>query len=230
MTARWAAALMTASVIAGCSGGTDVVSSQSGRYLTVAETLRSGLSQEKPELPNVTRALLDGLTVPSLEVTVPKRDGLAYLVPLISRQDASLGPLVTWRTGDGSQLTLRSGVLVATRGLGDDVTSTDRRGTIAFVTGNAGKSWPLRLDIQTSAEGVVRHDFTCTGQSKGRTTIEIVELTFPVTSLVETCVSADGTRIENLYDVDTRNGTVWQTRQWAGEKIGYIATRVLKLK
>ena len=228
--ARLAAALACAAVLAACSGGSDDLRTQGGRFLTVFDTLQSGLFAEEPELPTVTRALLDGLTVPSLEVTVPKRDGLAYLIPLISRRDATLGPLDTWTTGDGSQLTLRSGVIVATRGLGDDVTSTDRRGSIAFVTGQAGTNWPMRLDIQTSANGVERHDFTCTGQRKGRTTIEIVERSYPVESLREICTGRDGTRIENQYFVDVRDGTVWQTRQWAGEKIGYMATRILKKK
>ena len=217
-------------LLAGCSGGTDVINTQGGRYLTVIDTLRSGLFQDAPELPNVTRALLDGLTVPSLEVTVPERDGLAYLIPLISRQDARLGPLDTWTTADGTQLTLRSGVLVATRGLGDDVTSTDRRGSIAFVNGGVGDTWPMRLDVQTSADGVARHDFTCSGRNAGRMTLEIVEITYPVDVLRETCVNATGTTIENAYFVDARDGFVWQTRQWAGEKIGYMATRVLKRK
>ncbi|WP_299684317.1 YjbF family lipoprotein [uncultured Tateyamaria sp.] len=228
--ARFAAAFVLAGLISGCAGGTDVVSSQTGRYLTVVGSLQNGLFQDPPELPNVTRALLDGLTVPSLEVTVPKRDGLAYLVPLITRQDATLGQLDIWRTGDGTQLTLRSGVIIASRGLGDDVTSTDRRGSIAFVNGRAADNWPLRLDIQTSAEGVVRHDFTCTGQSMGRQTLEIVERTFPVELLSETCVGDNGVRIENQYYVDTRDGHVWQTNQWIGENIGYMATRVLKKK
>ena len=228
--ARFAAAFVVAGLVAGCTGGTDVVSSQTGRYVTLIDSLQTGLFQDAPELPNVTRALLDGLTVPSLEVRVPKRDGLAYLVPLVSRQDAALGRLDTWRTGDGTQLTLRSGVIVASRGLGDDVTSSDRRGSIAFVTGESAQSWPLRLDVQTSAEGVVRHDFNCTGSRSGSQTLEIVERAFPVRVLTESCVGTDGQRIENQYFVDTRDGTVWQTNQWFGEKIGYMATRVLKKK
>ena len=230
MNARLTAALMLTALIAACSGGSDELRTQGGRYLTVVETLQNGLFHPEPELPNVTRALLDGLTVPSLEVAVPERDGLAYLVPLISRNDANLGPLDTWTTVDGTQLTLRSGVLVATRGLGDDVTSTDRRGSIAFVTSGGGANWPLRLDIQTSTDGVVRQDFNCTGQRNGRVTLEIVELTYPVESLSEICTDSSGARIENQYFVDTRDGTVWQTRQWAGEKIGYMNTRILKKK
>ena len=230
MKARLTATLALTALITACSGGSDELRTQGGRYLTVVETLQNGLFQPEPELPNVTRALLDGLTVPSLEVTVPERDGLAYLVPLISRTDARLGPLDTWTTGDGTQLTLRSGILVATRGLGDDVTSTDRRGSIAFVTGGGDANWPLRLDIQTSTDGVERQDFNCTGQRNGRVTLEIVELTYPVESLSEICTDSNGTRIENQYFVDTRDGTVWQTRQWAGEKIGYMNTRILKKK
>ncbi|MEO0667630.1 MAG: YjbF family lipoprotein [Pseudomonadota bacterium] len=228
MKARLTAALVLTALIAACSGGSDELRNQSGRYLTVIETLQTGLFQPEPELPNVTRALLDGLTVPSLEVTVPERDGLAYLVPLISRTEANLGPLDTWTTVDGSQLTLRSGVIVATRGLGDDVTSTDRRGSIAFVTGRSGTNWPMRLDIQTSADGVIRQDFDCSGRHNGQVTLEIIELTYPVESLSEICTDGRGNRIENQYFVDTRDGTVWQTRQWAGEKIGYMDTRILK--
>ena len=107
---------------------------------------------------------------------------------------------------------------------------SDIQGRVAFVTGGGDANWPLRLDIQTSTDGVERQDFNCTGQRNGRVTLEIVELTYPVESLSEICTDSNGTRIENQYFVDTRDGTVWQTRQWAGEKIGYMNTRILKKK
>lgn len=227
MTARRLGAVALIALVAACSGGSDEQRSQTGRFLSVVETLQTSL-RKAPELPNVTRALLNGLTVPSLEARVPRREALAYLIPLTSRRDARLGTLDTWATGDGTQLTYRSGVLVATRGLGDDVTSTDRAGSIAFVTGRGGDSWPLRLDIQTAANGVERHDFKCTGERNGRTTLEIVELSYPVESLSEICTSETGKRIENRYFVDARDGTIWESRQWAGDQIGYMVTRILK--
>ncbi|WP_415922315.1 YjbF family lipoprotein [Tateyamaria sp. SN6-1] len=223
------AALLAIAVMAGCSGGTDNLNSQGDRFLSVFDTLRNGL-RPQPELPNVTRALLDGLTVPSLEVTVPDRDGLAYLIPLVSRNTAQLGPIDLWTTADGSQLSLRSGVILATRGVGDDVTSSDKSGSIGFVTSKRAGTWPMSLYIQTSAEGVVRHDFTCTGQNNGKRTLEIVELTYPVDFLTENCSGRNGQSFQNEYYVDTRDGTVWQTKQWAGEKIGYMNTRILKKK
>ncbi|MEL6617366.1 MAG: YjbF family lipoprotein [Pseudomonadota bacterium] len=226
--ARWSISALILALVAGCAGGTDELNTQTSRFISTGELLRNTLFTPEPELPDVTRALLDGLTVPSLEAKVEERDGLAYLIPFHTKTVPGLGKINTWTTGDGSQLVLRSGVIVATRGLGDDMTSSDKRGTIAFVTGRGGGNWPLRLDIQTAADGVIRQDFVCTGTRGGIQSIEIVELTYRVESLSENCTSANGQRITNRYWVDTRDGTVWQTRQWAGAKIGYIDTRILK--
>lgn len=226
----WALPLIATAALAACSGGSDPIQSQSSQLLQQASQLRAAIRARRnpPELPNVDRALLDGLTTPSLEVRVESRDGLAYVIPLYSRQVPGIGQVDTWTSVDGSQFSFRSGVLLALRGVGDDVTSADRKGSIAFVTGRGGENWQIRLDLQTEAEGIQRHDMTCVGSSDGIQSLEIVEITYRVESLNEICTDTAGRKIINHYWVDVRDGTVWQARQWAGAKIGYINTRILK--
>ncbi|MEM6758012.1 MAG: YjbF family lipoprotein [Pseudomonadota bacterium] len=223
--------LTAATVLAGCSGGSDQINSQNARFLEQFQQARDVIQNRRspPELPKVTRALLDGLTTPSLEVRVEARDGLAYVIPLYSRRVPGLGTVDTWTSVDGSQFSFRSGVLLALRGAGDDMTSSNRAGSIAFVTGrSSGEEWPMRLDIQTEADGVQRVDFRCVGSSDGVQSLEIVELTYRVESLNEICTDDAGRKIINHYWVDVGDRTVWQARQFAGAKIGYIDTRILK--
>lgn len=127
---RITAALLAVALVAGCSGGSDRIDSQSKRLLEQFQQLRNVVQNRRnpPELPNVTRALLDGLTTPSLEVRVESRDGLAYVIPLYSRRVPGIGTVDTWTSVDGTQFSLRSGVLLALRGAGDDMTSSDRAG------------------------------------------------------------------------------------------------------
>ncbi|MEL7166260.1 MAG: YjbF family lipoprotein [Pseudomonadota bacterium] len=228
---RVTAACVLAAMLAGCSGGSDQIDSQGTRFLEQFQQVRTAIQNRRnpPELPNVTRALLNGLTTPSLEVRVASRDGLAYVIPFYTRRVPGIGTVDTWTSVDGTQFSFRSGVLLALRGAGDDMTSSDRAGSIAFVTGRqSGKEWPMRLDLQTEADGVQRVDFTCIGSSDGVQSLEIVEITYTVESLNEICTDSAGRKIINHYWVDVRDGTVWQARQFAGAKIGYIDTRILK--
>ena len=67
--------------------------------------------------PPVTRALLDTLEGSYLEVTLERRDQLAYLQILSERRDDTPGRITVWRTDDNITQAMRNGVLINTRGL-----------------------------------------------------------------------------------------------------------------
>jgi len=214
-------------ILASCSGGTDQIQSTTSQISQVTALVRA--QRNAPELPNVTRALLDSLTLASLEVKVESRDALAYLIPVGTRRDPFHGPLTIWRTGDNAQVAMRSGVIVGTKGFGNDLQGADMRGTIQHVLGSDPSEWTGAMTVLKSDETAQTLALDCVSQKPERKTIEIIELTYVVDHLRETCFfDGDDRFFVNEYWVDTRDRTVWKSRQWISEDVGYIRTRFLK--
>ena len=63
--------------------------------------------------------------------------------------------------------------------------------------------------------------------ARSKASEEIVELKFNTRHLQEQCSNALG-QVTNDYWVDSQDGTVRQSRQWAGPYIGYLRLRRLK--
>ncbi len=212
--------------LAGCSGGSDSSNAQGALVGDFVKILIAQRAEPAP-LPQLTPELIAGLTVSSLEVFIENTGATAFLVPLSNRRDGGPGALRTWRTGDNSQVTLRQGVLVNTRGIGGDLGSTQANAAVRAIQSRSPISGPHTLFFTNGDNGTTRVDLSCEMRAIGNETIEIVQRKFNVLHLQENC---SGTRENITYDywVDRRDSTVWQTRQWAGPGIGYVRTRLLK--
>ena len=70
------AAILAITVLAACSGGTDEIGGQLAIVSELRETTKKNrVIRNSPQLvPEVTRAFLDTVTVPTLEVTVENSD------------------------------------------------------------------------------------------------------------------------------------------------------------
>lgn len=218
-------ALCAGLALSACSGGTETASSQSS---TLSEVFMAASNQRKanrnpPALPTLTRPLLDGLTVASLEVVAPKREQTAYLIPDAYRD----GNVTVWRTGGNRQVVLRDGVLIGTKGLGNDLASADASPALAAVRSHGSSSGQRVMYIRNDVNGVDRMSLSCEVRNIGPETLEIVERSFPTVHLREDCSNETG-QITNHYWVDSRDGTVWKSRQWGGPKVGYLDIRLLK--
>ncbi len=168
----------------------------------------------------LTRQLLSTSDAPLLLIEAPRLASTATL-----RITGRNGPYTTWTTGDARSFTFRGGVLSATRGLGDDLSSADNTAAAARVAArNAGDA--PRTQYYLDAENqIYAVRFNCTFQNAGRETIEIVERLHPTVRLRETCRN-EGLAIQNDYWVGS-DGMVWKSRQWVGPAIGYIVTERL---
>lgn len=182
-----------------------------------------------PPQPTVlTRALLDTLDAPHLEVKIEKDDAVGFVLPQLVRRDELPGEIVTWRAADNATITLRDGVLIATRGMtGYNLIAAS---TLVEEGGAQGPSTsgPRRYTLRIGNEKQQSFSFACDLVSLGPKSLEIVELTYATTHLQERCASAEG-EIVNDYWVDSKTGRVWQSRQWAGPSIGYLTIRQLTI-
>ena len=219
--------LATVAALAGCSGGNETSDTQSGQIETILRAARSAAQSKPAPLPQLTPQLIDSLTVGALEITVENRGATAFLAPFSDRTDGRPGALRTWRTADKALFVLRDGVLVTTRGLGNDLGSSNAQTTVQAVRTRAPVSGAKQLYVRTGDNGTQRIDLNCRMQSLGTQNLTIVGTTRSVVQLRETCTGWTDP-VVNDYWVARSDGAVWQSRQWAGPGLGYIRTRLLK--
>ncbi len=212
-------------LLAGCSGGNEAPVLE----LQVLKAGRDAIAERrgKPARPALTRAVLDTLEGSFLEATLERKDLLAYLYVDAKRRDGDPGLITAWRSEDNVTLILRSGVLIATRGLGGDILSSTVQVTDAPGPASGGEKVHYVRSLDNKA---LRLGMVCDLTDLGPETIEIIQRRHGTRHLRETCeggVPGQEGRVVNDYWVDSRGGLIWQSRQWAGPHIGYLRLRRL---
>lgn len=223
MSRSWRNRILSLGLIAGlaaCSGGADAPSLQ----LQVIEAARSSIAARtapKTERPPLTRAVLNTLDGKFLEITRERDDLTAFLYPSLTRRDHEPGTITVWRTETNETITVRGGVLIATRALGGDLLSTELR----LAPGGLGPASGARvMHVFTGANQQATLTLACEVSDQGAETIEIIGARHATRHLREHCAGAGGT-VVNDYWVEAGNGLIRQSRQWAGPHIGYLRLR-----
>ncbi|MDA7422724.1 YjbF family lipoprotein [Tritonibacter multivorans] len=224
--------LMAGLGLAACAQGPD----RTPLELEVLNAVREGIRKKTPaEPPVLTRALLNTVPVPQLEMIVERVDLRDYLVPQdlgrgTARRsgDGTPGRIEQWRAVDDITFTFRDGMLVASRGV-----PFDGLLSAAVAADGQGAAGPARggarvMQYRGGDNEVFTLSLSCHLENLGPVTLEVVEEVYPTTHLRESCEGAGGT-ITNDYWVDRRDGRLWQSRQWLGPNTGYIRFRLVHL-
>lgn len=226
---RFGLGMVVALGLAACSGG-DAVSSLELQLIKAGRAALAAQTAPEVERPILTRALLDSLEGAYLEVALERHDLLAYLQIVARRRDGDPGQITVWRTVDNITLATRGGVLIATRGMGGDLLSSNVQ--LAGDAPGPARGGERLMTIRTQDNQALHLALRCELTDLGPVTIEIVGHHHPTRHLRETCtggVSGDGAGnpglVVNDYWVDSRAGLVWKSRQWAGPNIGYLRLR-----
>lgn len=221
------ACMLLATIFAlGCSGQSERPYVQPEDRRGLVDRLRG--SQSEPEaLPERTPQFIAGLKTPTLEVTLEQSGQVALLSPFSDRQDATPGEVRIWRAADESQIVLRDGVLISTRGLGPDIESTFSRTMVAMLSAQGSLQGLHRLYLVTGENGTEAVDLTCRTEKIDDDVIEIGARTHVTRRLRADCASDFGKKVYEFW-VAPDGQTVWQSRQWAGPGLGYMRLRLLK--
>ncbi len=137
------------------------------------------------------------------------------------------GEYETWETSTREALTFKHGVLVATRGLGDDLMAARADAVIALIT--ARREGRARRDYQFLTGKGETNNLTveCQVLLGGSERVKIGEIDVQTRSIAEICTNGS-LEIKNLYWVDGQ-GRVIKSRQWVSAGIGYLAVQNLRL-
>lgn len=218
-------ALALAGLLGGCNSGPDEAPAELEVVRAIGDLIKARRNP-RPEPTQLSRALLDTVTQPYIELTRENQDITGYLTKQLVHDDGYAGTVVVWRAEDGASLSLRNGLLIATRGLGDDLLSAQVPAADGVV-GPVGSS-ERRYQIRGFDNQAYAVTFGCSLQDLGPAPIEVVEITYPTRHLQEHCDSPSG-QVVNDYWVDSRSGQIWQSRQWAGPTLGYLRIRQLTI-
>ena len=168
----------------------------------------------------LTRKQIDEAKVPILFVELP------------SGQNGTLTPYPgkgigqTWLGADGATIALDRGILIASRGMGDDLMGSF-------------SSMPHWSKIKHKSTGFSRELYHITGNNKiskqvfqcdiekisDQEVIKIWDINFNLAKFEENCLNSSK-KIKNVYYVDNQ-GLVRRSSQYHSETIGYIVTERL---
>jgi hypothetical protein len=156
----------------------------------------------------LTPAILARINVPVILAQVPSRNAVALLTKVGTNQGVD-----TFLSADGISISLRNGLIVATRGLGFDLMRADTEQPLAAIT--APPQTILRAYDHLDGEN---HLISV-----------IYECAYVKTSLrqtKETC-SSPQQRFENVYQRN-QAGKIMNSRQWVSHQIGWIIVEVIQ--
>ena len=204
-----------------CSGGDQKIDNQQTIISELTDIVRGNVAAGGAEEVVLTRDLLDQLTVPSLEVVAETRDQTAYLIPFSRRQGVTV-----WRGVDGAQVVLRQGLVTSTRGIGNDLVSSDYQATLAALRAGRGET-TRRLFVRNDLRSEDSLTLQCSLSTLGAVQLEVVGRTYNTTHLREVCATPVGD-IVNDYWVERGRSLIRQSRQWVGPKLGYLNLRQLR--
>lgn len=185
--------------------------------LTLAALALAACAPAAPDIRGqLTRARIDARGQTLMLVEIADLGQAALLSP-----SGRNGSVETWRARSGFSLSFDEGILVSTRGLGNDVMSGDVTGTLAaLAAGGTGGGSYERFQTFLDGEGqTVLRAFLCSMSAPVAETVTIFDVAHATQRFVETC-NTRGLATENTYW--TAGGIMWKSREWAGPGLGYL--------
>lgn len=222
-----ALAAAAAALLSGC--GSDRGGSAAGPFAALREVgapvvaaafaARRATPAQPGTLPRPTREQIDGADREIIFSAVPARGSGATLAKI-----GQNGAVSTYTTADAMTLSLAGGVVVASRGLGEDLMSAEAPSAAAIAAGRGGHERAYYFLGGLDQKRILR--IACTlQQTGGATRVELVGLSFSVREITETCTGSAGT-ITNTYWVEP-SGRIRKSRQWLSPTVGYLELELL---
>jgi len=182
----------------------------------VASVIPTELGNDSPveqPAPRLTRAFVESQPTDLLRVSIIAREATALVIPA-----GTNGTKTTWFSEDGLSVTFDQGVLIGTRGLGDDLMGANVSGTISSL--RTGGNYLKTMQFLDGLDQIETQTFECIAVPIRTETITIIERDQAATVTEETC-SGSEQLFKNTYWTGP-DGVVWQARQWVSPDVGYL--------
>ncbi|WP_370515264.1 YjbF family lipoprotein [Paracoccus sp. S-4012] len=135
------------------------------------------------------------------------------------------GAMRTYMTPNMEGVILRRGLLIGTRGIGNDL-STAEIGTEGLIRSRSAGSGNRIMRIYGGDGRELPLPMTCTVATGAGQSFSFAGTAWNATQVAETCRIA-GAEVQNSYLV-TAGGEIPVSRQWAGPGLGYITLQTIR--
>jgi hypothetical protein len=185
---------------------------------SMAQNKLAAKNQSPPENPlaTLTRSQLAGFSGPLILAHLETNNAYSSLSSVGTNGNAT-----TFITPDQISLTLNNGVLIASRGLGGDLLSSDASSTLSALKrkdSDGFKRIHRRLDAE---DHIISEVFDCILKQGATEKIEVVEKTYIVDTYLESCKN-ETHEFQNSYSISRKDGNIIVSRQWISPSIRYI--------
>lgn len=168
--------------------------------------------------PQVTREQMQALGRPVVFVSVPRFGTGVAAVEL-----AKNGPYRTYMGADQATITLRDGIITATRGLLVDLIAQDiSLNPKALFSGTTPKTFTKTQRHLTGESTLITHEYTCAiAPLPDLETLSVFGASHSVRKYAELC-RRDGRAFQNDYWVGLADGVVWKSNQSVSKEVGHV--------
>jgi hypothetical protein len=185
----------------------------------ISLALTAGCAAQPQDIRTIiTPASIAASTTPLLFVEL-KDTSQQAIMSLTGRND----DVVTWSTADGKSISLRNGILVATRGFGFDLMSAEVTGTIVALNGGPRVYERFATYLDGTNRTVIR-SFSCTMSGPQSEVINSFDRVVQVYLWIEDCSSLEGNVQSEFW---LAGNDVWRTTQQGHTSLGEILTERL---
>ena len=203
-----AGALAGLALLAGCGDGAGVTAALQGAISPLL-----GTTTPAPAGADAASGQpIDPATARRVEIAALGASGTA-------RQLVDNGVSQTFSGPGGFTYTLRDGMLVSTRGLGDDLMAADARQSRAALRAGGGRATRV-LETLDGADRIVQAEFSCTITAAGTEAVDLGTRRVEARRFDENCRNA-GLIFDNIYWLDA-TGRIVSSRQFAGRSVAYL--------
>jgi hypothetical protein len=167
----------------------------------------------------LTRAQVSSIEVPLDLVTIESRGATGAIF-----QIAPPGGVETGASQDKISLSLRNGIVVATRGLGDDLMSAAVPKTTQLQS--VGTTYQRSHTVLDGEDKPVAQSFDCQVRNRVAEQITVLERSYATQHVTEACSGPSG-QFENEYWLQTGEN-IRKSRQFISKSVGYVVIEHLQ--
>lgn len=208
---RAALAVLFTGVLVACGSSTeDLEATEAARGLINRGADREAQAAGQAAVLAITRDQVDAAPIPLIRVRIEGTGSLSTMTIVDAKANGS-----TWAGPDQAAFMFRNGVLIGTRGLGQDLMALATQGLTAERAAGESLRQYRYLD---GDEVLVTLDVTCVTEEQGRRKLTILERSYDVDAVFQWCRGEEGLSFENHYWVLPGTSVVVQSRQFISPK------------
>lgn len=215
-------ACVTAALLSACGNSDEQATSKLAFSTMTSAFMAKPQTQAATLSPEMVGRALAGSTGPLVLIEIEKRKASTLLLQIEEN-----GPYRVFGTAQRQTVTFKDGMITSTRGLGDDLMSSDADALLALVTNQKEGVAPYTMRFLTGEDRTKTIALTCTVSKGEEVPVTAGLINTTATLMKANCANGEGS-VQNVFAVG-KDGYVLSTRQWLGTLAGYANTQALRL-